>query len=129
MLTYIITGLGLATVYKISKAIKCPKELERVASMPMGSFFTFVSSQDSFDDKMKKEFQPMMDSNGVIRVFGMTGWCLMISDYAIIKEIASKPEIFCKPDPTKQPTNLNSLKFFGKSHVAINNGQVRWLII
>ncbi|KXN66516.1 cytochrome P450 [Conidiobolus coronatus NRRL 28638] len=71
---------------------------------------------------MQKEFQPLIDEHGVIRVFTHLGWTLFIGSPSACKEISNKPDIFTKPSFEDAKISRHLTSFFGKSQVVSNNG-------
>jgi hypothetical protein len=68
MIQYLVAALIAYTSYKIYTWTRCPDEIKHLPSLPFWSFFTFSLSGESFPEKMKKDFQPMFDGYGVVRV-------------------------------------------------------------
>jgi hypothetical protein len=68
MILYILLALFSYIGYRVYKFTRCPKELESLKAVPLTSFFYFFLSKESFPVKMQKEFQPLIDEHGIIRV-------------------------------------------------------------
>ncbi|KXN65535.1 cytochrome P450 [Conidiobolus coronatus NRRL 28638] len=115
MIQYLSATLIAYLSYKIYNLTRCPNEIKHLPSLPLWSFFCFSFSNESFPEKLKKEFQPMFDKYGIVRVFTHFGWSVFIAD--------SKLCIFIKTDFTKIPVSENFMKFFGPSQVLSNNGE------
>jgi hypothetical protein len=68
MIQYLSTALIAYTAYKVYYWTHCPDEIKHLPSLPFWSFFRFTLSDESYTEKMKREFQPMFDKHGVVRV-------------------------------------------------------------
>jgi hypothetical protein len=68
MIQYLLTAFVVYISYKIYNWTRCPDEIKHLPPLPLWSFFGFILSNESFPEKMKMKFQPMLDEYGVVRV-------------------------------------------------------------
>ncbi|KXN65537.1 cytochrome P450, partial [Conidiobolus coronatus NRRL 28638] len=122
MILYLVAALVVYISYKIYTWTRCPDEIKHLPSLPFWSYFRLSLSDESFTEKMKKEFQPMFDEYGIVRAFTHFGWSVLISDPKLCKEVSVKHEIFVKQSFSEAQFSENLTKFFGVSQVLSNNG-------
>jgi hypothetical protein len=68
MIQYLVVFLVAYTFYKVYAWTRCPDEIKQLPSLPFWSFFKYVFSSDSYPEKLKKDFQPMFNEYGLVRV-------------------------------------------------------------
>ncbi|KXN68425.1 cytochrome P450 [Conidiobolus coronatus NRRL 28638] len=122
MLKYLGTTLIAYISYKVYNWTSCPEEIKHLPALRYWAFFHFVFSKDSFDDKCRKDFQPMFDKYGVVRAFTPFGWGVFIGDPKLCKEAAALVDVFPKQDLKNAPISGLLMKYFGRSQVISNNG-------
>jgi hypothetical protein len=81
MLQYLTTALIAYASYKIYTWTRCPDEIKHLPALPMMAFFRIAFSNDSLPEKVKKDFQPMFDEYGVVRVIS---YCSLIKNIAYL---------------------------------------------